>query len=227
MCLYDGLNRRIMRNKYSPPGTLTESRFFVYSDQWQVLEEYVAATSLTVPVVQWVWGIRYIDDCVLRDSATAARSTLRLYALQDANWNVVALYNPATSAVVERYAYTPFGVVQFLNASFDPIERQAPPTPGKPSTAATVTTPRSAYILFDTDGCILPSVPGLAGIRLGLHRTWAYTATSLMHPQARLIRAGYIVAPSSRNRHRACFRHSTSWPGSARTKKALPATFLE
>jgi hypothetical protein len=33
----------------------------------------------------------------------------------------VALYNSATSAVVERYAYTPYGVVLFLNNSFDPL----------------------------------------------------------------------------------------------------------
>jgi RHS repeat-associated protein len=120
-CLYDGLNRRVMRNQYSPPGTLTESRFFVYTDQWQVLEEYVVATSLSVPVVQWVWGIRYIDDCVLRDSDNSGTLNLRLYALQDANWNVVALYDSTTSAVVERYAYTLYGVVQFLNASFAPL----------------------------------------------------------------------------------------------------------
>jgi RHS repeat-associated protein len=120
-CLYDGLNRRVMRNQYSGV-TLAESRFFIHSDQWQVLEEYVAATSLTVPVVQWVWGIRYIDDCVLRDSDSSGTLNLRLYALQDANWNVVAVYNPASGgSIVERYAYTAYGVVQFLNASFEPL----------------------------------------------------------------------------------------------------------
>jgi hypothetical protein len=83
-CLYDGLNRRVMRNQYSG-GELSEQRFFIHSDQWQVLEEYVAATSLTVPAVQWVWGQRYIDDCVLRDSNSSGTLNLRLYALQDAN----------------------------------------------------------------------------------------------------------------------------------------------
>ena len=117
-CIYDGLNRRIMRNTYSSGGSLTESRFFVYSSLWQVLEEYVAATSLTTPVVQWVWGVRYIDDCVLRDRSNGGTLNERLYALQDANWNVVALYNPSTSAIVERYSYTPYGVVQFLSSSF-------------------------------------------------------------------------------------------------------------
>jgi RHS repeat-associated protein len=120
-CLYDGLNRRIMRNQYSG-GDLTEQRFFIHSDQWQVLEEYVAATSLTVPAVQWVWGQRYIDDCVLRDSNSSGTLNLRLYALQDANWNVVALYNPASGgSIVERYAYTPYGVVLFLDNGFDPL----------------------------------------------------------------------------------------------------------
>jgi RHS repeat-associated protein len=117
--VYDGLNRRVMRDIYSS-GTLSESRFFIYSDQWQVLEEYLS-TSLTMPVVQWVWGARYIDDCVLRDRSNSGTLNERLYALQDANWNVVALYNPSTSAVVERYAYTPYGVPLFLNTSFTPL----------------------------------------------------------------------------------------------------------
>ena len=56
--VYDGLNRRVLRNSYDSSGDLSEARFFIYSDQWQVLEEYVAATSLTVPAVQWVWGLR-------------------------------------------------------------------------------------------------------------------------------------------------------------------------
>jgi RHS repeat-associated protein len=40
--------------------------------------------------------------------------TLRLWAIQDANWNVVALVNNAGS-VVERFDYTPFGSVTQLN----------------------------------------------------------------------------------------------------------------
>ncbi len=45
------------------------------------------------PNRQYVWGERYIDDLILRDRDTTGDGTLdeRLYALQDANWNVVAV----------------------------------------------------------------------------------------------------------------------------------------
>ena len=122
--LYDGLNRRGMRKSYDGSGTLTESRFFTYSEQWQILEEYVGGES-TTPVIQWVWGLRYIDDCVLRDTLnTDGTLNLRLYALQDANWNVVALFDPTADdgrRPVERYAYTPYGVPLFLAENFTPL----------------------------------------------------------------------------------------------------------
>jgi RHS repeat-associated protein len=68
-----------------------------------------------------VWGLRYVDELLLRDRDTNADGTLdeRLYALQDANWNVVALCDES-AAVEERYAYTPYGVVAFLTPAFGP-----------------------------------------------------------------------------------------------------------
>ena len=60
---YDGLSRRIVAKSYNSSGTLVETRDLFYSDQWQVLEEDVDSA----PEVQYVWGIRYVDDCVLRD----------------------------------------------------------------------------------------------------------------------------------------------------------------
>src|SRR5690606_7964917 len=75
---YDGLNRRI--TKASGGST----RHYYYSDQWQVLEERL--DSDTTADRQYVWGLRYIDDLVLRDTPSE-----RLYALQDALFNVVAL----------------------------------------------------------------------------------------------------------------------------------------
>ena len=73
---------------------------------------------------QFVWGLRYIDDCVLRDRTTTGTLNERLYAMQDANWNVVAICNTSAS-VLERYAYTAYGVVQFLNGSFTPLSGNA------------------------------------------------------------------------------------------------------
>jgi RHS repeat-associated protein len=68
-----------------------------------------------------VWGLRYIDDLVLRDRDTDNNGSLdeRLYALQDANWNVVALSSTG-GGVQERYTYTPYGVSQVLGIDFVP-----------------------------------------------------------------------------------------------------------
>ncbi len=101
---YDGLNRRTTK---TVSGVL---RDFYYSSQWQILEERIGGT--TAADRQFVWGLRYIDDLVLRD-----RATERLYALQDANWNVIAIVD--TSGVVqERYRYTAYGLPAVLNPDF-------------------------------------------------------------------------------------------------------------
>ena len=50
-------------------GELDETRHFYYSDQWQVIEERV--DSSTDPERQFAWGIRYVDDLVLRDRDAA------------------------------------------------------------------------------------------------------------------------------------------------------------
>ena len=47
---------------------------------------------------QYVWGIRYIDELVCRDDATPRR----LYACQDANFNVTSITN-TSGTVQERY----------------------------------------------------------------------------------------------------------------------------
>ena len=113
---YDGLHRRT----YSLVSGVY--RFFYYSDQWQVLEEYLS-TSLIAPDRQYVWGLRYIDELVMRDRGLTG-TLERFYALQDANWNVVAICD-ASGTVQERYAYTAYGVCQFLNASFGILSASA------------------------------------------------------------------------------------------------------
>ncbi len=107
--VFDGLGRRIIRKLYTS-GTLTETRDFYYSGRWQAVEEYVGgAQTLNV------WGLRYVDDLYSRTTSGGT-----YYALQDANWNVIALCD-GTRAVVERYAYTAYGVPLFLNSSFVPL----------------------------------------------------------------------------------------------------------
>jgi RHS repeat-associated protein len=115
---YDGLNRRVSTLTYDSSVGLLDSRFYYYSDQWQVIEERTAAAP-TVADRQFVWGLRYIDDLVLRDRSHAGTLAERYYNLADANWNTVALVDSSSSAnVVQRFNYTPYGVPTFLDASF-------------------------------------------------------------------------------------------------------------
>ncbi len=113
---YDGRNFRVVRKDYSS-GLLTETRHFYYTSAWQVLEERVDSSAS--PNRQFVWGLRYIDDCVLRDRDTSGSGTLdeRLYALQDGNWNVTSVTDE-NGDVQERYAYTAYGEPLFLTPSF-------------------------------------------------------------------------------------------------------------
>jgi len=62
----------------------------------------------------------YIDALVLRDRSDGGSLNERLHAVQDANWNSVAIADTA-GAVKERYAYTPFGVVNYMDASWNPL----------------------------------------------------------------------------------------------------------
>jgi RHS repeat-associated protein len=107
---YDGQGWRISETK---SGT---TRDFYYSDQWQVLEERVGGQAQ----VQYVWSPVYVDALVLRDRDTDANGSLdeRLWAQQDANWNVTALLD-GTGAVVERYTYDPYGTATVYDANWD------------------------------------------------------------------------------------------------------------
>jgi RHS repeat-associated protein len=87
---------------------------------WQVVEERVGTSPDSADAErQFVWGKRYIDDLIVRDrNADSNRSfDERLYACQDANWNVTAIVDDQ-EVVQERYAYSAYGVTAFLTASF-------------------------------------------------------------------------------------------------------------
>jgi len=115
---YDGAKRRVVQKSYVA-GTLNETRHLYYTEpsKWQVLEERVGTS--TSADRQFVWGLRYIDDIILRDRDTDGNGTLdeRLYSLQDANWNATGLVN-TSGAVQQRFAYTAYGLPVFLNSSF-------------------------------------------------------------------------------------------------------------
>ena len=106
---YDGRNRRISNET-------NVTRNFFYTNNWQIVEERIGNVDVERT---YVWGIRYIDELVCRDRDVSG-SNERLYATQDANFNVTGLIN-TSATVVERYTYTPYGVVTFCNASWADI----------------------------------------------------------------------------------------------------------
>jgi RHS repeat-associated protein len=115
---YDGAKRRTVKKTYSG-GALDETRHFYYTEpsKWQVVEERVDSSSH--PDRQFVWGLRYVDDLILRDRDTDANGTLdeRLYALQDANWNLTAIAG-TDGTIEERYAYSAYGTPAVLTPAF-------------------------------------------------------------------------------------------------------------
>lgn len=119
---YDALNRRTVKKTYTGAGAFSKERHYFYSDAWQVIEERESSTeggnpaSLT-PDRQWVWGVRYIDDCVLRDRSDGGTLNERLYAMQDGNWNVVAIASTA-GVVAERFVYEPYGASTEYSATY-------------------------------------------------------------------------------------------------------------
>ena len=116
---YDGTRRRIIHKVYNT-GALSHTKHLYYNNNWQLLEE--RRDTNTTPTKQFIWGNRYIDDLVLRDHDTDDNGTLneRLYALQDANWNVTSYVNE-NGTVQERYIYNAYGDVTFLDNNFGVI----------------------------------------------------------------------------------------------------------
>jgi len=113
---YDGRNYRTIRNDFTA-GVLSEERQYFYTTAWQSIEERVGESSSLDR--QFVWGLRFLDDLVLRDRNTAGGTTLneRLFALQDPLSSVVTTVNPS-GIVQERYAYSPYGAPGVLSSAF-------------------------------------------------------------------------------------------------------------
>jgi RHS repeat-associated protein len=99
---YDGLNRRVRDIEASTTD-------LYYSDQWQVLEEDVSGSAVN----SYAWSPVYVDALIARDSGGT-----RLYAVQDANWNVVGLVNTSGN-VVERYGYDSYGSQTVTDGSWN------------------------------------------------------------------------------------------------------------
>ena len=112
---YDARGYRIRKDTYTS-GTLTETRHYYYTPGWQCVEERVG-TSTTLER-QFVWGLRYIDDLIMRDRSTANNGVIneRRYAMQDGNWNTIAICD-ITGFVGERYAYSAYGTPVFMTGA--------------------------------------------------------------------------------------------------------------
>jgi RHS repeat-associated protein len=113
---YDGRGVRIAKRSYTA-GQLDQTRHYYYSSRWQVLEERIGDCASANR--QFVWGLRHVDDLVLRDRDATGYGALdeRLYALQDPNWNVTALAQRG-GAIAERYAYSAYGEHRTLSADY-------------------------------------------------------------------------------------------------------------
>jgi RHS repeat-associated protein len=113
---YDGFSGRIVKVTYNG-GSPSETRHYYFSSAWRVLEERVGSS--TSPDRQYLWGRRYVDELIFRDRDTDANGTLdeRLYALQDANFNITAIAD-TSGAVAERFSYTPYGQRTILTPSW-------------------------------------------------------------------------------------------------------------
>ncbi len=106
---YDGLNRRTTK-------TIDETvRHFYYGDQWQILEERLDEE--TSADRQFVWGMRYRDDLVLRDRTTEENLDERIYVLHD-------FFHPTTlvdaeGEVLQRIGYNAYGTSRLTEQGFD------------------------------------------------------------------------------------------------------------
>jgi RHS repeat-associated protein len=123
---YDGYQHRIVTIVGDGPSAIARDLF--YSAGWQVLEQRIrTGGSLgNAAEEQFVWSVAYIDGLILRDRNTDLNNATgaggleqRVYALHDALWNTTALVD-VNGDVLNRFAYTPYGVVETLNANWTP-----------------------------------------------------------------------------------------------------------
>lgn len=129
---YDARGWRIRSLEYhgtgSNRGKYQNTRDYYYDEQWRTLEEYVQTDAadqqpgLLERVFVWDYAAKGYPDALLlrlRDTNGDGDLDERLYALQDAHFNTVAVIN-ADGITVERYNYSAFGIPNCLDSDFIP-----------------------------------------------------------------------------------------------------------
>jgi RHS repeat-associated protein len=114
---YDPQSRRVTE----VTGGTTTAIYF--TNRWQAIEELQSGTVTR----QNVWGLGYVNQLVERDDNTTSGNLgvtgsglgERLYAQQDANWDVTSLVSTSGN-IVEHMLYSPYGAASFLTANWTP-----------------------------------------------------------------------------------------------------------
>jgi len=102
---FDAMGRRVFRDDG------TSATVYVQAGQ-QTIADYTAGAAASSPVYRYVYA-SYIDEPVLRVKPSASES---LYYHRNQQYSVVALTN-ASAAIIERYAYSAYGIPTITNAS--------------------------------------------------------------------------------------------------------------
>ncbi len=118
---YNGLHWRTV--KRLPGSSVTAERRLFYSASWQLIEEriddYEEEPDGTDRVAQVFWGVRYIDDAVLRRTDTnndgdfVDEGDRQDYLLTDAQFSVVAVAD-RVGRLQERVVYDAYGMARHV-----------------------------------------------------------------------------------------------------------------
>jgi RHS repeat-associated protein len=105
---YDSLGRRILKSDYK---TTSNSRYYYYNYNWQILDEYVVTTVLNQ---EYVYG-NYIDEVLYKKYFPPIG--YNKYFLHDHLYSVVAIAS-TSGDVNERYEYDAYGTPTIWDAGF-------------------------------------------------------------------------------------------------------------
>ncbi len=128
---YDGLGRRYKKHVENS-GDRNRTEYFYYDNQWRLLE---TRNDQDLATRQYVWGTQYIDELICMDVDTNSDGDCtdigeegadgRYRFFQDANWNVVAVWDEHGGTTLdkgehfpgelrERYEYDPYGTCRIF-----------------------------------------------------------------------------------------------------------------